>query len=60
MGGRWWFVPLFVAFYLPVYTVLIRKEEKRLAELYGDTFREYCREVPRLWPDLKAWLAVKS
>jgi protein-S-isoprenylcysteine O-methyltransferase Ste14 len=55
MGGRWWFVPLFAGFYLPVYTALIRKEEKRLTELYGETFAAYCREVPRLWPDWKAW-----
>jgi len=55
MGGRWWFLPLFVAFYLPVYHALIRNEERDLEEAYGEEFRDYCRRVPRFWPDLAAW-----
>lgn len=55
MGGRWWFPVAFGAFFLSVYTTLIRREEKKLLALYGDAFRDYCGRVPRLWPDLAAW-----
>lgn len=33
---------------------LIGREEAELAEQQGETFRAYCRRVPRLWPALKA------
>lgn len=55
MGGRWWFLPLFVAFFLTVYGVLIRREEEGLVGDHGEAFLEYCRRVPRLWPDPGAW-----
>ncbi|NOY43999.1 MAG: isoprenylcysteine carboxylmethyltransferase family protein [Deltaproteobacteria bacterium] len=50
MGGRWWFVPLFLVAFIPVYRGLVRKEERVLLERYGDAFREYCRRVPRFVP----------
>ncbi len=55
MGGRWWFPVLFLALFVPVYRTLVLKEEKRLLELYGDTFREYCRRVPRFVPRSLPW-----
>lgn len=55
MGGRWGFVPVFLAAFLPVYRGLVAKEEKRLLELYGDAFVEYCRAVPRFVPRSLPW-----
>ena len=55
MGGRLWLVGLFLLVFVPVYHALVRKEEKRLVERYGDYFFSYCKEVPRFIPNLKAW-----
>lgn len=40
---------LAVAF-LVYYHFVIRHEELRLAELFGDAFSDYCKRVPRLFP----------
>ena len=55
MGGRWLFVPVFLGVFLPVYSGLVAKEEKRLLELYGEAFEEYCRAVPRFVPRSLPW-----
>jgi protein-S-isoprenylcysteine O-methyltransferase Ste14 len=36
-----------------IYMPLI--EEPRLAERFGESYREYCRHVPRLLPRLRPW-----
>jgi protein-S-isoprenylcysteine O-methyltransferase Ste14 len=42
-----------VAFFLAYYHFVIRDEERRLHEAFGDKFAEYCRRVPRLIPRIR-------
>src|SRR6478609_9500232 len=37
-------------FFLAYYAIVIRAEERRLGEIFGSSFVEYCAEVPRFWP----------
>jgi len=37
-------------FFLAYYAIVIRAEERRLAEIFGPAFAQYCAEVPRFWP----------
>ena len=30
-------------------------EEPRLAQRFGDPYRDYCKHVPRIWPRLRPW-----
>lgn len=41
-----------VIVFLTYYYFVIRAEERRLRELFGESFATYCREVPRFWPRL--------
>ena len=38
--------------FLGYYAFVIRGEEKRLQQLHGEKFDEYCQRVPRFWPRL--------
>jgi len=38
--------------FLPYYAFVIRGEEKRLLQLHGADFSDYCQRVPRFWPRL--------
>ncbi len=38
-----------------VSNLLIKAEEVRLEELFGETFRAYMARVPRFWPNLKLY-----
>src|SRR6478609_5676933 len=40
-------------FFLAYYAIVIRAEERRLAEIFGPAFTQYCAEVPRFWPRLR-------
>ena len=39
---------------------VVRQEERHLADLFGDTFRAYCRDTPRWIPNLGVWRDVKK
>jgi protein-S-isoprenylcysteine O-methyltransferase Ste14 len=39
------------AFFAFAYWSIIRTEETFLLEKFGDAYRDYCRHVPRWWPD---------
>jgi len=30
-------------------------EEKQLEQRFGDSYRDYCKHVPRVWPRLRPW-----
>lgn len=49
-SGQVWLVAVFVAFFALVYTETIKREEARLASLFGVDFEVYRRRVPRLFP----------
>lgn len=53
-----WNIALFTAFnlmFLFVYRAQIAIEEEMLESIYGEPYAEYCRNVPRFFPSLKAW-----
>jgi protein-S-isoprenylcysteine O-methyltransferase Ste14 len=47
-----WLLPVTVLWSWLVYHLTVRREEIRLAQKYGDEFREYARQVPRWIPRL--------
>ena len=50
MSG-WRLLLLFLPFWwLAVYIPVMRQEEAKLTLLFGDTYREYCAKIPRLFP----------
>lgn len=51
-GGHWIWPALFLVYYLPVYFVTVRDEERRLVELFGDAYRRYEEGVPAFLPRL--------
>ncbi|HNV87093.1 MAG TPA: isoprenylcysteine carboxylmethyltransferase family protein [Candidatus Omnitrophota bacterium] len=48
--GNVLFIAIFLIGFGIVYWGTIRKEEKDLSELFGKTYQEYCRQVPRIFP----------
>lgn len=56
-GGRW-LLPLFfigMFFFICQYALIISLEEGTLWGIFGETYREYCANVPRLFPRLSPW-----
>jgi protein-S-isoprenylcysteine O-methyltransferase Ste14 len=53
MGRNWWFAAASLLVAIPVYYVVIRKEEVFLAGIFGQAFAAYTREVPRFFPRLR-------
>ncbi|HZB46767.1 MAG TPA: isoprenylcysteine carboxylmethyltransferase family protein [Pyrinomonadaceae bacterium] len=55
-AGTWWlfvlFAGLFAALFLGIYLPVMRVESATLAELFGDEYEVYAREVPLLFPRL--------
>jgi protein-S-isoprenylcysteine O-methyltransferase Ste14 len=52
MGRNPWLAAAFLVVAVPVYHVVIRKEEVLLAGIFGEAYRAYTREVPRFLPRL--------
>lgn len=53
MGRNWWLASAFLLIAVPVYRVVIRKEETLLAGIFGEAYNAYVREVPRFFPRLR-------
>ena len=51
-SGRWWLGVLFVALFLGIYLPVMRVESATLAQLFGESFREYAQAVPVFLPRL--------
>ena len=53
-SGTWWlfllFAGLFAALFLGIYLPVMRVEAATLAELFGEDYRRYARDVPLLFP----------
>lgn len=52
MGRNGWLAAAFLLIAVPVYHVVIRKEETLLSGIFGDSFAAYRRDVPRFFPRL--------
>lgn len=52
LANSWIATALSAGLFTLVYAATIRSEERRLTELFGEGYREYCRVTPRLipWP----------
>jgi len=51
-SGLLWFTPIALVYWLGVYCVVVRHEESRLLEKYGEAYRQYVADVPRWFPRL--------
>ena len=54
-GGRWFFLPLFLALFALVYGRTIRWEEGEMDERFGAAHEEYRRTVPRFVPRIRPY-----
>jgi len=52
MGRSGWLAAAFLLVAVPVYRVVIRKEETLLFGIFGEAFAAYMRDVPRFFPRL--------
>ncbi|MBM3245108.1 MAG: isoprenylcysteine carboxylmethyltransferase family protein [Candidatus Omnitrophica bacterium] len=57
---RWWVALVFVLVYLLIYIPQIRKEEKKLTDLFGGSFRDYCNATPKFFPSIKSMMRKDS
>ena len=53
MIGRWWVALPYLFLWSIAYRATISREEAKLEELFGDSFRAYRERVPRLLPALR-------
>jgi hypothetical protein len=47
-----WFIPVTLFWCIGTYSIVIRYEEARLLNKYGDAYRRYLLEVPRWFPQM--------
>lgn len=50
---NWWAVIIFLLVFTVRYLLLIFKEEKKLLGLFSQTYQDYCRRVPRIFPSTR-------
>ncbi len=51
-AGRWWLGILFALLFLGIYLPVMRVESATLAQLFGENFQAYAKEVPLFLPRL--------
>jgi len=51
---KWWAIMVFVAVFILRYILLIYNEEKKLFSIFPQAYPEYCRKVPRIFPELSS------
>lgn len=51
---KWWAVAIFITVFIIRYILLIYTEEKKLKLMFPDTYPQYCRKVPRIFPSLSS------
>jgi len=49
---KWWAVGIFIMVFAIRYIMLIYKEERKLLALFPESYKDYCKKVPRLLPSL--------
>lgn len=55
MANSWWVLLAFLVVFLLIYDATIEEEERKLLKRFGETFLQYCREVPRFFPRFSGW-----
>lgn len=56
MAARLLMLALLVGVFFWVYHFfVVRNEERRLGELFGNIYRDYCARVPRFWPSFSGY-----
>jgi protein-S-isoprenylcysteine O-methyltransferase Ste14 len=55
----WWFLAIFAFIFFTRFNVQMEKEETYLKKIFGEKYENYCRQVPRFFPSLKASLNIK-
>jgi len=51
---KWWAVVIFITVFIIRYILLIYHEEKKLRLMFPDTYPQYCRKVPRIFPSISS------
>jgi protein-S-isoprenylcysteine O-methyltransferase Ste14 len=51
---RWWAAAVFIAVFIIRYILLNYREEKNLGRMFPQAYPEYCRKVPRIFPELSS------
>jgi protein-S-isoprenylcysteine O-methyltransferase Ste14 len=59
-AGRWWLGILFALLFLGIYLPVMRVESATLAQLFGQSFQDYAREVPLFLPRLTPYRSDQS
>ena len=59
LASRWGFIFLVLANWIFVYRLIFREEEA-LLRTQGESYRTYCRSVPRFWPALRPRVAASG
>jgi protein-S-isoprenylcysteine O-methyltransferase Ste14 len=54
-GGRWWFFLMIALYFAAIYLPVMRREEKHLTSLFGNSYTRYATAVPLLLPRWTAW-----
>jgi protein-S-isoprenylcysteine O-methyltransferase Ste14 len=49
---KWWAAIIFIIVFVIRYIMLIYKEEKKLLALFPESYKDYCKKVPRILPSL--------
>lgn len=55
---KWWVVIFFLAVFASRYFPLILSEEEKLRNMFGETYRAYCKRVPRMFPKLRSLIKI--
>jgi protein-S-isoprenylcysteine O-methyltransferase Ste14 len=59
-AGSWILGGIFVALFLLVYLLVMRREEDYLRQKFGEVYARYAAQVPLFFPALRAWPAPES
>jgi protein-S-isoprenylcysteine O-methyltransferase Ste14 len=46
--------------FVPATLMTIKMEESHLEELFGEEYRNYCRQAPRLWPSMRHYAGLET